>query len=174
MQALQNGSVSVNNDARVGQTPSTPDYYKNAEIDYPLLRLEASGNSYFDESIIRFVEGAGSKFDRDLDAAKLFSRVEAVPQLWTRTGNYDFGINSLSRIENDLVISLYFDCLEAGHFSLKLTEVLNIPDTLELWLKDHHEKKCCGSCQARPMVFTTNRMGMKKGSAFISIPQKKV
>ncbi len=141
VQAVQNGSVSVNNDARVGQTPSTPDYYKDAEIDYPLLRLEVGGNSFYDESIIRFIEGASTRFDRDLDAAKLFSRVEKVPQLWSRTANYNFGINSLPAIENDLVVSLYFNCSESGYYSIKMTDCLNIPDTVGVWLKDHKRKR---------------------------------
>src|SRR6267378_3327803 len=48
------------------------------------IKLKVSGNSYSDETVIRFLEGASPGFDSNYDAWKLFSPNQNVPSIFTK------------------------------------------------------------------------------------------
>ena len=58
VQAITNGTISVNNGARKGVISPTPDFYKNSNFSYPLISLITSSDSLSDETIIRFPDHA--------------------------------------------------------------------------------------------------------------------
>lgn len=141
VQAVQNGSFGISNAVRVGDITGTPDYYKIKPVDYPLVSLVASGNNNSDELIIRFIEGTTVGFDRNYDAAKLFSRNINVPQISIKTDHHIFALNTLPQIEDDLEVLLNFQCGEAGYYSIKMTDRTNLDAFTKVYLKDDLEQK---------------------------------
>lgn len=142
VQAISNGTMQVNNRCRNGDIAGTPDFYKTTSIEYPILDLVATGNGLSDETIIRFLEGTTSGFDWNFDASKLISYGEEVPQISTNAGKFDvLAINSLPEIKNELEISLNFQCVSAGLFEIKLTELTKLDDTISVYLQDNLENR---------------------------------
>jgi hypothetical protein len=136
VQAVQNGNVQLDNSARVGLTPSTPDFYKSTDIDYPVIRLVAEGNGFKDETIIRFIDRATDEFDRNLDALKLFSPNQQVPQLASQHNNSYLAVNTLHEIQESLIVPLYFNAGQDGTYSIRLTEQQTLISTMFCYLFD--------------------------------------
>ncbi len=141
VQAVQTGSIGINNTVRLGNMTGTPDYYKLKPVDYPLLSLVASGNNKHDEVVIRFIEGTKEKFDVDYDATKLFSYIEEVPQLSIVSGKQVFALNTLPEIKDDLCVSLNFQCGKAGYYFVKLDKRTNLDHSVKVYLEDEHEDR---------------------------------
>jgi hypothetical protein len=142
VQAITNGNMQINNRCRNGDIAGTPDYYKTANVNYPLLDLVATGNGLSDETIIRFLEGTSSRFDWDYDACKLFSYGEKVPQISTNAGKFDMlAINSLPELKDGLEVSMNFQCATAGFFEIKLTDLTKLDANISVYLKDNLEQK---------------------------------
>ena len=141
VQAVQDGTFGISNAVRVGDITGTPDYYKIEPVDYPLVSLVASGNNKSDELIIRFIEGTTVGFDKNYDAAKLFSRNINIPQISIKTGNQILALNTLPQIEEDLEVLLNFQCGEAGYYSIKMTDRTNLDAFTTVYLKDDLEQK---------------------------------
>ncbi|MFK5855285.1 MAG: T9SS type A sorting domain-containing protein [Bacteroidota bacterium] len=139
VQATQNGNISVGNSTRLGIMTSTPDYYKNSNPQE--LRLIASANGYTDETMIRFILNATSKFDLNKDASKLTSSHDSVPQLYTVAGSTLLGINSLPEITNGLAIDMNFSCKTSGNYSIAIDDMSTINPFEEIYLKDIREQK---------------------------------
>jgi C1A family cysteine protease len=83
------GTLAMNNAVRVHNTAL---FLKNSSDK--LVRLNVSGNGYFDETVIRFLPEATTGFDDDYDAIKLFGDVDKAAQLYT-VGSEPMSINSL-------------------------------------------------------------------------------
>ncbi|MCF6170242.1 MAG: T9SS type A sorting domain-containing protein [Bacteroidales bacterium] len=141
VQAVQNGSVQVTNSSRIGETPATPDYYKNKTIGYPVLDLMAHANGLTDECMIRFLDGASEAFDLNYDATKLFSQGNEVPQIATMSENINLAINSLPELKDELMVPLSFQCKKAGYYTIGLTDVTNLDAFVKVYLKDELEQK---------------------------------
>ncbi len=142
VQATSNGNFGISNAVRTGYITGTPDFYKSGEVfDYPLVSLIAEGDGHTDETIVRFIEGTTKKFDRNWDATKLFSMNPDVPQLYIENNGYDFALNTLPEIEENLYVPLDFKCAKAGYYTIRLTDRTNIGNHTELYLKDMLEHK---------------------------------
>jgi hypothetical protein len=136
VQAVQNGNVSIDNRARVGETSLTPDFYKSNDLKYPMIVLSAEGNSYSDETILRFIEGSTEEFDRNLDAAKLFSSKTEIPQIATiSTDNY-LAINTIGEIYEGLMIPLFFKSGFDGIYTLAISPSTFYSSKIPFYLKD--------------------------------------
>jgi len=141
VQATVTGSMSINNACRVGEMGVTPDYYKDGNIDYPMVSLVASGNSFSDEIIIRFLEGTTGGFDINYDATKLYSSNPEVPQLILNTGESVMALNTLPEITEDLEVQLDFYCGKEGYYTISLSDRSNLDRGMEVYLKDLIEDK---------------------------------
>ncbi|MCF8234479.1 MAG: T9SS type A sorting domain-containing protein [Bacteroidales bacterium] len=137
VQAAQNGTLQVNNNCRITQTPSTPDYYKSGREDYPAIFLSTAANGYSDETLIRFLPYATNAFDANTDAAKLFSLNENAPQIWTFQSKSNLTINSVKTIKDGLSFDLRFRCGTDGEYSIMLDKKSNLPPSTKVYLKDH-------------------------------------
>jgi len=136
------GLFQINNSCRNGDISGTPDYYKAAPIQYPLLDLVATGNGLSDETIIRFLDGVTSGFDWNYDASKLISYGEKVPQISTNAGNFEgLAINSLPELKDGLEVSMNFQCASSGFFEIQLTDLTNLSNSTQVYLKDHFDQK---------------------------------
>ncbi|NOY49971.1 MAG: T9SS type A sorting domain-containing protein [Chlorobi bacterium] len=136
VQATTNGSISINNACRKGIMNSTPDYYKNQEIDYPFISLVCKGNSLSDETLVRFIGQASPDFDLNLDAIKLFSFSDKTPQISSMLVSTALAINTLAEITDNLEIPLSFYCLTEGDFSLSLDPKSHTDEFRDIYLFD--------------------------------------
>lgn len=140
VQAIQNGSVQVNNTARVGVATATPGYYKSFD-ESEELRLIVSGNNYWDETLIRFIEGSTSNFDVNMDASKLLSKHDSVPQISSITGGVQLAINTLPEIRDGLDIPLNFSCATDGYYNIALPDNSAFTDQNSIYLLDKLDDK---------------------------------
>jgi hypothetical protein len=136
VQAVQNGTISINNTARLGDITGTPDFYKSEPVDYPLVSLIASGNNQSDEMVIRFIGGTREGFDLNYDASKLFSPGERVPQISMKSGNNYFALNTLPLIYDGLEIQITFHCGTTGNYTISLSERTSLDELKKVYLKD--------------------------------------
>jgi hypothetical protein len=141
VQATTNGSISINNACRKGIMNSTPDYYKNQEIEYPFISLICKGNSLSDETIIRFISQSSPNFDLNLDALKLFSFSDKTPQIASMIENTALAINTLAEITDNMEVPLSFYCQTEGNYSLGLNPKSNILEFQDIYLFDRILKK---------------------------------
>ncbi|MCK9399047.1 MAG: T9SS type A sorting domain-containing protein [Bacteroidales bacterium] len=140
IQAIQTGSIGINNAVRLGDITGTPDFYKVEPIDYPMVSLVASGNDFSDEIIIRFLDGTTEGFDVNKDASKLFSFIEDVPQISIKAGNQILAINTLPELKDNLEVLLNFQCGKAGYYKISLTKRTNLDLNTKVYLKDELEQ----------------------------------
>jgi hypothetical protein len=138
---VSSGSVSINNATRVGDITGTPDFYKEAPVDYPLVSLLTTGEEYQDEVVIRFIAGTSVGFDINWDATKLLSINPDVPQLILRNGNQSFALNTLPEIKDGLHVNIDFRCAREGVYDIRLSGRTNLDRNCMLYLKDELERK---------------------------------
>ncbi len=134
VQALQDGSLQVNNAARCGTMVNTPGFYKSG--DYPVVFLKVEGHGFSDETLIRFLPEAKEGFDRGLDAVKIPGRESSVPQINSRTESLRLAMNALPRISDGLAVDLDVRCGSPGNLSISLEPESSLPDEVELYLRD--------------------------------------
>jgi hypothetical protein len=128
-----NTSFGVNNSARL--INSTP-FLKDVLPDQLILTATSSNNSYSDESIIRFVNGASTYFDPYYDAFKLYGNSDA-PQLYS-IGNADtiISVNSLPWIGNSQVVPMGFSCGVNGNYSILASNLQSFQSNINIYLED--------------------------------------
>ncbi len=141
VQAVQNGNISITNSTRVGVITGTPNYYKNTNLASQELRLVTSGNGYTDETMIRFLPKSTNGFDINIDASKLFSSHDSVPQLSSKNGNHLLAINTLPSLTTDLAINLNFNCNTSGYYNIAIDQASTINQVENIYLKDIREQK---------------------------------
>jgi hypothetical protein len=141
VQAVVNGTIGINNAVRIGNISGTPDFYKEAPIDYPMISLVASGDAGSDEMIVRFIPGTSDGFDINWDAMKLFSQNPDVPQLSIAHDKQVFALNTLPEITGDLVVPLKFQSAASGFYTIRVSPRTTLDDSTTIYLKDIVEKK---------------------------------
>ncbi len=141
VQALHNGTVEINNACRTGTTSGTPDYYKKSNASTQELRITAYGNGYSDETLIRFLPWATGAFDTNLDACKLFSYSDSVPQISTIENNNRLAINSLQEITPNLSVKLEFCCNAQGLYTLSANNTGKLFNFNQIYLFDICKQK---------------------------------
>ena len=161
VQAIQQGVVHVNNSARVGQTNGTPSYYKTASTNEQELRLLANGNGYSDETMIRFLSTSSSGFDMNMDASKLFTNHDSVPQLYSQSGDGFLAINSLPGISEDLAINLNFMCGTNGYYSICISDETTIDPWQRIYIYDKLTQEITELTNSLEYIFNHNTTNAK-------------
>jgi hypothetical protein len=133
---VASGSFEINNATRIGDITGTPDFYKLAPIDYPMVSLLAEGYGHGDEAVVRFIEGTTPGFDINFDASKLYSLNPNVPQLTVRNGKQALALNTLPEITTNLAIDLSFRCAREGLYTIRLAPRTILDDRTRLYLRD--------------------------------------
>jgi hypothetical protein len=136
VQALQNGTVQVANATRVGIAPETPDYYKQTNGVYPIIRLSVTGNTGSDETIIRFLDEATDSFDKNMDAVKFFSPNPTIPQLYTTAHSSKLAINSLGNDQASLEIPIHIKARIDDPLLLDIMMLASFGSGAEVYLKN--------------------------------------
>ncbi|PLX08300.1 MAG: hypothetical protein C0598_12340 [Marinilabiliales bacterium] len=157
VQATGNGTFSINNYCRKGIMTSTPDYYKNEMIDYPLISITAHIDSLQDETLIRFIRNSTHKFDRNKDAIKLFSRGKKVPQLYTIANETNLAVNTVPDLTNNMVFAMNIYSGSSAYCELTLNGTSNLEDIEDIYLYDNFEKKMINFKQSKTYHFYYQR-----------------
>lgn len=119
--------------------PSTPchdntAFYKACSQAQNLLRIKASGNSFADESIIRFrddvLEGVDEK-----DVAKAYGNPMA-PQLATMVDSELLSINSLPINNSQVEVPIHFESELSGTVTLQFSQMESFPSSTSIRLVD--------------------------------------
>ena len=100
------------------------------------IRLQITGNGYTDETVVRFLPDATIEMDNGMDAYKMFTWNENVPQLYTNsTNNTEFSINTLLVIEEGSVIIPLKAAQTSDIYTISATE-FNFSD-VKVYLRDN-------------------------------------
>ncbi len=106
-----------------------------------LIRLSVRGEEYKsneaeEETVIGIAQDATEGFDNYYDAQKLFNSEESIPNLFTRINNINLAVNIKPTINLNDIIPLYFKPNKDGKYIIKLSEAINIPSGLSVYLTD--------------------------------------
>ncbi len=136
VQAVNVGTVSIDNTVRIGDITGTPDFYKTEPIDYPMVSLWAVGDNGSDEAVIRFLEGTTAGFDINYDASKLFSLNPEMPQISVRSGNKVLALNSYPEFHQNFEVPLGFRSSRPGLYEIRLGDRSTLDPSVPLFLAD--------------------------------------
>jgi hypothetical protein len=125
------GSVMIPNSNRVHSSGS---FLKSTLANN--LELTAENELYTDRTVIRFVDGATEYFDGEHDAYKLFSYVDACPQIWSITPEDDLSINALPDLSVYPIIKVGFKAGETGTYTIKAEDLESFEVGTDLYLED--------------------------------------
>lgn len=101
-----------------------------------LLRLQVSNGTYSDEAVIYFSAKASNDLDK-IDAPKMSNENPSIPEIYTTLGTEHIVINAMNSIPTDQPIGLGFVPGSATSFSIKASEVSNLPSDVKVILKDN-------------------------------------
>ncbi|MBO2010123.1 endo-1,4-beta-xylanase [Hymenobacter negativus] len=128
------GAINFTNAARA--TPYASPVFQRSTT-YPLVRLDLRGTSgAADEAVVYFSSNATNNFDATADAYKL--TVGNVPVLATELSATDLlSINGLPNLTAaDVTVPLRVSAPQAGRYTLRATELLNLPAGRYAYLRD--------------------------------------
>jgi hypothetical protein len=103
--------------------------------DRQRLRLQVENGSTTDETVLYFDVAASDAYDR-YDSPK-FAEANTATQIFTTVGTEKLVINGMNSIPLNQEIGLGFLPGSASAFSLRATELTNIPTDVKLILKDN-------------------------------------
>ncbi len=107
-----------------------------AEADKPILEIEASGNKLSSSFYLRFMEGAHFGYDPKLDAFKVLSESEEMPQIYSEVDALKIAANSIPiPAENDS-LHLDFSAGLSGHYQLNFKGIENFDPEQSFYLLD--------------------------------------
>jgi GH35 family endo-1,4-beta-xylanase len=130
------GSLNFTNAARL-TTYANPTFQRNASTD-PLVRLALSAaTGPADEAVVYFTNNATASFDPTADAYKLVAG--GAPVLASELGTNDLlSINALPTLGTATVtVPLRVQAPQAGTYTLRATELLNLPAGVQAVLRDN-------------------------------------
>ena len=131
--------VHANSGAASLKIPLTARVHNNSVLNYKSgvtmqdnsvvdqLRLQISSNNLFDETLLRFMDGATPDFDSNFDAFKKYTAVSQQPFIYflTDVTNYELAINSMPPLQtliDSFEIKLAYRCQTAGTFTITNTQ----------------------------------------------------
>ncbi|MCD6555896.1 MAG: hypothetical protein J7K64_01760, partial [Bacteroidales bacterium] len=118
-------TFTLANSARVHNNQVMYKDNEKGDYDFQYLKLRTENDNYFDETIVRFIDGTQDEFNGKEDAFKMFSNVPDVPMLYSLTINsneYPLAINSLPLEDIGTSIPLGFKTTNSGTYNIKVTE----------------------------------------------------
>lgn len=111
------------------------DFYKSSETAANHLRISASSNNYYDETVVAFDANGSEGFDLELDGFKLRGLDDA-PQLWTRSGTFRLSINTLPPHDREVTVAMDFETEYTGPVTLTASGIETFGPLTTLYLED--------------------------------------
>src|SRR3989304_3277811 len=108
--------------------------FMNSNAVTDVLKVKIAGNSYTDETAIRFIQGASPQFDGNFDAWKLFSGNPNVPSIFTKCSGGELSINALGVMQIDTSIDIYVKIPVQGNYTITGNEygIFNVGNCIML------------------------------------------
>ncbi len=103
--------------------------------DVKQIRLNVSNGTNTDQTLIGFYAQAMDEFD-NCDSRKMFNGVANLPEIYSLAGSTIVAINGLPLLSDSREIALGFKTTQAGTFSIKAAEILNLEADQTVILKD--------------------------------------
>ena len=107
---------------------------KNSELS--LLRLQVSNGTNVDEAVIYSYASAENGYDF-YDSPKMMNNDVTIPEIYTTLNNQPIVINVMNSLPLDTEIGLAFVPGNATSFSLRASEISNLPSDVKVILKDY-------------------------------------
>ncbi len=107
----------------------------NSDVIYPKVKLELTGNTTADETIVWFNENATTGYDEKYDGFKLFSTAASDGQLYSILNGKQYVINGISLPSSSLTVPLGINIPQSGSYSLD-KKVLEELDNYNVYLVD--------------------------------------
>ena len=107
---------------------------KNSELS--LLRLQVSNGTNVDEAVIYSHASAENGYDF-YDSPKMMNNDVTIPEIYTTLNNQPIVINVMNSLPLDTEIGLAFVPGDATSFSLRASEISNLPSDVKVILKDY-------------------------------------
>lgn len=139
-----NGLLQVDNPART--THLQPYFHRTAtDPSLAMIRLELffkDGSGLSDAFTVYYDEQASEDFNSENDALKLMNTDSDAPNFYTLSSDrVRLSINSLPGLPGDLpVIPVGLKCERSGEVTLKVVELQNIPDHLNIYFTDSEKR----------------------------------
>ena len=131
------GTLTFKNSMRAHESVSNKLKAPKSQLStMPFVRLSVSNGASADQVAIYASENASNDFD-SADAPKFFNNSGSYQaEIYTLAGNEKLAINALNSIEEGTTLALGFVTEKDNRFSLKATEIANLPANLQLILRD--------------------------------------
>jgi len=101
------------------------------------LKIRIEGNSYSDETVVRFLPGATAQYDGNWDAWKFFSMNPNVPSAYTSIApGQDLCINALPALASDTSADLFVAIPAQGNYVISATEPGAFDPSVGIFLQD--------------------------------------
>ena len=111
---------------------------KSVNIDN-LLRLSVVGNTYSDQTIIIFIDGATEGFDSDYDAYKL-NGIPAAPQFYSIITCCNLAVNALpTPIQADYMVQMGFDVGAETTYTISATDLYTFDPAVSIHMLDSRD-----------------------------------
>lgn len=124
-------SLGLSNANRVHNSQSI---YKSTSSINDLLRITAKRGNLSDETVLTLNSNATNGFDSNLDAEKLFSNNNDLPEVYTTANNHNLVINRFGTYP--AVIPMNIRLGVAGNVTLTASEFANFDATVNITLED--------------------------------------
>ncbi len=125
----------------IKSTNNNADWIKSEGENPAFVRLNLTGNGYYDETVLVFNDNATTEYEGTHDAMKFFSVNEDVPSLATVTDyneeKFDLSINSIPLLDGASV-SIPLKALAGanGEYTLSISEIENLPLSSCIYVED--------------------------------------
>ena len=121
------------------------------------ISLTLSDQQYSDETVIRFTGNATVEFDDALDAYKMFSSKNYIPQIYSQQFiNEPLAINSLPIIEENISIPIYIKISNYGEYTLSINTLAEILQNRNVLLEDRNKGEFINMKDLSSYTFISN------------------
>ncbi|MCC2546566.1 DUF4394 domain-containing protein [Hymenobacter sp. BT175] len=170
-----NGVVSFSNAARL-TAPRSPSavFQRGASVSSPLVRLDlADATGRADDAVVYFAAGATSSFDSDFDAYKLQAGSNLL--LASEVPGNTLAINGLPALTTaDVLVALRVSTPQPGTYTLRATELANLPAGTFAYLRDMQTGSVSDLSQSAGYSFRTVAGAAPTGRFTLVITQQRI
>lgn len=125
------GQVCVTKDVQIDEQENF-----RSTRNLPMISVKLSGSRYYDESVLRFSKGSTNAFEADLDAEKMFSYNNQVPQIYFKDeSGTNLCVHTTDLLAKTNSFNIYSDIKVEGEYSFAFN-LKNIDNNVSVLLED--------------------------------------
>lgn len=138
---------------------ANPTFFRQAAMQYVKMNLSNGINS--DEALVFFNTDASPSFEGQRDARKMMN--STVNLATTPVAGQHLAINSMPAIAGNEVLKMFVDGA-AGNYSISFTNMVNLPATAQVFLKDNFTGTMTAVTEGMSYNFSINSAAASKGA----------